>query len=126
MYFFRNNNPNSQTKGFTEVQKGKLMGWCGFMAWKDMPQIWKDIKKAKSNEDLRVILAQYWDKHQGNLNVQYYSIYWIEEILTAMKKVIFTKSDRATYKMSESFLSPLLLMPLTEGAQLEIKNKYQR
>ncbi len=89
-----------------------------------MQQIWQDIEKAKSTKDLRVILAQYLDNYQGNLNVQYYSIYWIKEILTALKKVIFTKSDRVTYKTSESYLSLLLLMPLIEEAQLEIKNEY--
>ena len=52
-----NNLSEGTTKGFTDVQKGKLMGFCQVLAWRDMPQIWKDIEKTKTDEDLRMVLG---------------------------------------------------------------------
>ena len=113
-------------KGFTDVQKGKLMGFCQVLAWRDMPQIWKDIEKTKTDEDLRVVLGEYWARYKRDLNVNFYDIYWDEEILTALRKVALTKSGRATYQTSETCISPLLLMPHLDEVRLEIEKEYQR
>ena len=121
-----NRSAEEKAKGFTDVQKGKLMGWCGVTRWANMPQIWHRIEEAKTEDDLRVILEQEWSKNRGNLNVQFYDIYWVEDLLTAIRKVLFTKSARATYATSESCLSPLLLMPVTEERRLEIESEFQR
>ena len=91
-----------------------------------MPKIWHRIEEARTDNDMRVILEQEWAKNRGNLNVQLYDVFWIEDILTALRKVIFTKSARATYATSESCLSPLLLMPRSEEQRFEIEQDYQR
>ncbi len=46
--FFGDNTSDAQ-KGFSNVQKGNLMGWCVVTQWKDMPPIWHKIEKAKSD-----------------------------------------------------------------------------
>ena len=66
---FGDNKSNGPTKGFSNIQKGKLMGWCGVTTWQYMPRIWKAIKKARTDKDLRFILQQEWDKYKTRLNV---------------------------------------------------------
>ncbi len=87
------------------------MGWGGVTAWKHMPKLWKEIKKAKREEGLWFVLQQEWDKCKSKLDIQFYNIYLSEEILMTLWKVIFTKSDRTAFTTSKSCLSPLVLMP---------------
>ena len=120
------NNASEETKkGFSDTQKGKIMGWCFAGAWREVPGIWHEIEQAKSDEDLRVVLSQHWKKNEGDLNVQFYSIYWAEEILISLRKVTLTKGSRATWATSEKGISMLLLMPRTDDARMEIEDEYQ-
>lgn len=59
------------------------MGWCGVSKWKDMLRIWKEFDKAKTGEDLHFVLSQHWAKHQGDLNVQFYDIFWCKHIASS-------------------------------------------
>ena len=34
---------------FSDTQKGKLIGWCGVHKWVDMPKIWHEIEKNKTD-----------------------------------------------------------------------------
>ena len=120
-----NNASEDTKKGFSDTQKGKIMGWCFAGSWREVPGIWHEIEQAKSDEDLRVVLSQHWKKNEGDLNVQFYSIYWAEEILLSLRKVTLTKGSRATWATSEKGVSMLLLMPRTDDARMEIEEEYQ-
>ena len=121
-----NNASEEKHKGFTDTQKGKIMGWCGAGSWADVPHLWHEIEKSKSDDDLRAVLTQHWKQFEGNINVLFYRIYWAEELLTSLRKVTLTKSARATWATTEKGISPLLLMPRTEETRLAIEFEYQR
>ena len=111
------NNASEETKkGFSDTQKGKIMGWCFAGSWREVPSIWHEIEQ---------VLSQHLKKNEGDLNVQFYSIYWAEEILTSLRKVTLTKGSRATWATSEKGVSMLLLMPRTDDARMEIEEEYQ-
>ncbi len=94
--------------------------------WQYMSHIWKATKKAITDKDFRFILQQEWDKYKTRIDVQFYNIYWCEDILMALRKVILTKSARATFTTSKTCISLLLIMPQSEEARQNIKNEYQR
>lgn len=68
-------NESETTKGFSEVAKGKICGFCGVTKWNKVPAIWKEIEKNQSDQDLRAILKRHWNNNQTNLNSMYYKIY---------------------------------------------------
>lgn len=83
--------------------KGKFCCFCG-----------RKLRQQKTDEDLRAVLQKHWDQNQTNLNAMYYSIYWNEDLIKAIRKGNFTASDIATMRTSEAALSMLALMPRTE------------
>jgi hypothetical protein len=50
-------------KGFTEVQRGALQGFCMATMWDKVPMIWKQIEKCKSDMDLRRVLTRKWGEY---------------------------------------------------------------
>ena len=72
----------------------------------------------KNEADLRRILDREWGKHAKNINIQYYRIYWSDELLTAIRKVEFTELGEATFPTSEMGLSLLQLIPRTPGEEV--------
>ncbi len=85
-----------------------------------------DVNKCKSDEDLRAVLGQHWEKYEVNLSCMFYKIYWIEDLIKAIRKGAFTHSNIATYRTSEMGLSMLLLMPWTEEQQINIEQEFER
>jgi len=59
--------------------------------WDEVPMIWKQIEKCKSDMDLRWVLTRKWGEYQGDLSRQYYDIFWTDELLTAIRKVAFVE-----------------------------------
>ena len=88
-------------KGFTNIQKGKIMGWSGVTRRSKVAAIWSEIETAKSVEDLRVVLSGAWDKNKSDLDMMFYDIYWGEELLDAVSKVKMTESNVPTHLSSE-------------------------
>ena len=69
------------------------------------------IKATKTDTDLLRIPDKEWGKHATNINIQFYKIYWSDDLLTAIRKVEFTELGEATFPTSEMGLSLLQLLP---------------
>ena len=126
MRMFNDNSSDTMHKSFTDAQKARVMSACCVTKWCDVPGIWHEVEKCKSDEDLRDVLSRHWAKYETNLTSIFYKVYWSEELLKAIRKVAFTASSIATYKTSEMGLSMLQLLPYTEDQRLEIESEYQR
>ena len=87
------------------------MGFYHEISWANIPPIWKDIESSKTEADLRRILDREWSKNEKNVNVQFYKMYWLDNLLTVIRKVEFTKSGEATFLVLELKLSLPQLMP---------------
>ena len=51
-----------------------------------------------------------WNKNSTNINIQYYKIYWLDDLLTAIRKVEFTESGEVTFLTLALGLSLLQLL----------------
>lgn len=107
------------SKRFSKVQRASIMGLCRERRWTDVPAIWKEIEGTKSEADLRKVLSKYWLEYRVDLNVQFYDMFWSDEMLKAIRTVDFVESDMATFLTSESGLSLLQLMPRTQQEKSE-------
>ena len=106
---------------FSDVQKGALCGFCMITSWKEIPVIWLEIEKTKTDADLRRVLSRAWGGNEkGSLGVLYYDIFWTDELLTAIRKVEFIDCDTASFENSESGISLLNLMPRSTQEQKKI------
>jgi hypothetical protein len=67
---------NSDTvyKRFTANQKAAVCGFCGVTSWRQVPEIWHQIEKTKSEEELRKILVKRWQQLSGDPNVMFYDV----------------------------------------------------
>lgn len=84
--FFRNNT-SEMTKGFSDIQMDKLMGWYGVTRCVTPQKSGRRLKKLKHMRTSAWYSASI-GKKQENINVQFYDIYWYQDILTALQKVM--------------------------------------
>ena len=56
-------------------------------------------------------MTRKWGEYQGDLSHQYYDIFWIDELLTAIRKVVFVETDTVEFASSESGISHINFMP---------------
>jgi hypothetical protein len=126
MRMMKDNESEGATKPFSDILKGKIMGFCGTTKWSSVQQIWAEVEKVKSDEDLRALIQKHWRKNEMNLNTMFYGVYWSEDLIKSIRKGTFTTANVATYRTSESALSMLALMPRTEEERIEIEQEYQR
>ena len=121
MRMMKGQESDPQNKPFSNVTKGKLMGLCMVTKWCNMPQIWTEIEGCKPGRDLCTILQNHWGKYKKDLNTIFYDIYWREELVEAIRMTDFTRSNAATFLISELGLSLMLLMPRTEDEKIELE-----
>ena len=114
---------NSETvyKRFSTEQKGAIMGFCAVTSWKDVPPLWKKIEGSKAEGDLRRILDKEWGQYEDDLDVQFYSQFWTDEFLKAIRTVEFTESDEASFVTSETGISALCLLPKSTKEVAKLK-----
>ena len=62
------------------------MGFCNEASHANMPNLWKDIDSTKTESDLHQVLDKEWNTNSKNINMQYYKIYWLDDLLTAIRK----------------------------------------
>jgi hypothetical protein len=92
--------------------------------WTEAPQIWRDIKATKSEEDLKRILTTTWSRRfQGDLNIMAHDIHFVKELLEALRKVELVASSQATFLTAESGLLILNLMPRSRAEMARIDSE---
>ena len=62
------------------------MRFCNEAPHANMPNLWKDIDSTETESDLRQVLDKEWNTNSKNINMQYYKIYWLDDLLTAIRK----------------------------------------
>ena len=85
---FNDNLSTLSHMSFNDLQKGKFMGWCGITRWCDVPRILMYVAATKTDDDLQTVLAKHWGQNKSSLNSMFYSVYWTEDLMTAIWKVI--------------------------------------
>ena len=112
-------------KRFTEVQKASICGWNGVTTWKDVPEIWKQIKQSKSDSDLRRVLTKAFQRFEDNINLDFHRIYWVDKSMESLRKVELVVMDHYLFLTSEEGLSILLLMPFSpeEKSLMEVEKQ---
>ena len=99
-------------KRLTNVQKGVFVGFCNDTSRADVPPpLWNDIDSTRIEANLCYILDREWNKNSTNINIQYYKIYWSDDLLTAIRKVEFTELGEAIFLTSELGIRLLQLLP---------------
>ena len=78
----------------------------------------------RTKSDIRRILDREWNKDSMNINIQYYKIYWLDDLLTAIRKVEFTESGEVTFLTLALGLS--LLQPLKQSLEEEARFNAER
>ena len=73
------------------------MRLCVVAKWCNVPPIWTEIERCKSDRDLRAMLQTNWEKNQKDLNTICYDVYWGEELMKTIRTADFTRSNRATF-----------------------------
>ena len=61
-------------KRFTDVQKPSVCGWGGVTTWKDVPKIWKQIERYKSDSNLRRVLTKAFQRFEDDITSTLISI----------------------------------------------------
>ena len=46
------------------------------------------VAATKTDDDLQTVLAKHWGQNESSLNCMFYSVYWTEDLMTAIWKVI--------------------------------------
>ena len=89
--------------------------------WENVPNIWKQIEKCKSNMDLWRVLTRKRREYQVDLSRQYYDIFWTDELLTAIRKVAFVETYTVDFVLSETGISLINFMPRAEAEMGKIR-----
>ena len=119
----REQNLSEPGKGFSPMVKARIQGFCEARTWDEVPKIWHEIEKCKTDEEVKAILERHWNKIKVRGDVALYDIYWVDELLEAIRKAIFCAGDEVTFLTSMAYISMLNMMPWSKDDEVRYENE---
>ena len=93
-----------------------------------MPAIWKEIKATKDEKQLRDLMSAEWGKLKTDLNSDFATVYWEDDLLQAIWTVDFTQGLPPCFLTSGAKAAPLASLERTiaEIGLLEANRRARR
>ena len=114
----REENSDSVFKRFDAHQKAKVCGFCEVKTWNQVPPIWREIEATKDEKQLRDLMSAEWSKLKTDLDSDFASVYWEDDLLQVIRTVDFTQGLPPCFLTSAAKAAPLAFM---ERSVAEIK-----
>ena len=80
--------------------------------WNQVPPIWKEIEATKDDKQLRDPMSAEWSKLKTDLNSDFATVYWEDDLLQAIRTIDFTQG-----------LPPCFLTSATKAASLAFMDR---
>ena len=106
----RESNLDSVFKRFDAHQKAKICGCCYEKTWDQVQLIWKEIKESKDEKKLCGLMIAKWGKLKTNLNSNFATVYWEDDLLQAIWAVNFTQGLLPCFLTSRVKAAPLTFL----------------